>query len=87
MRKPRQKLDAAAYARVFEGNPEGALVLEELVAMFSAPALFVKGGEDGRRSTDYRLGQHSVPNYIINQINRANLGEDHDQSDDTPEAG
>lgn len=63
--------DAAMYARVFEGHAEGALVLEDLTSRFGG-ALFVKGGEEGRRETDYRLGRRSVLDHIIGQVNQAN---------------
>jgi hypothetical protein len=58
------------YARVFEGHHEGALILEDLTRRFGG-ALFVKGGEEGRRETDYRLGRRSVLDHIISQINKA----------------
>ncbi len=58
------------YARVFEGHHEGALILEDLTARFGG-ALFVKGGEEGRRETDYRLGRRSVLDWIVGQINAA----------------
>jgi hypothetical protein len=66
-----RKADAEAYQRVFEGHREGALVLEDLIARFGG-ALFVKGGEEGRRETDYRLGRRSVLDFILAQINHAN---------------
>lgn len=67
--------DAATYARVFEGHHEGALVLEDLIRRFGG-ALFVKGGEEGRRETDYRLGRRAVLDHIIGQINQANGAQD-----------
>ena len=66
-----RKADPATYARVFEGHHEGALILEDLIARFGG-ALFVKGGEEGRRETDYRLGRRAVLDHILGQINRAN---------------
>jgi len=69
-----RKADPATYARVFEGHHEGALILEDLTARFGG-ALFVKGGEEGRRETDYRLGRRAVLDFILGQINQANTGE------------
>jgi hypothetical protein len=66
-----RRADAAMYARVFEGHDEGVLILEDLTRRFGG-ALFVKGGEDGRRQTDYRLGQRAVLDHILGQINQAN---------------
>jgi hypothetical protein len=55
---------------VFEGHHEGVLILEDLTRRFGG-ALFVKGGEEGRRETDYRLGRRSVLDFILGQINQA----------------
>jgi hypothetical protein len=73
-----RKADPAAYARVFEGHHEGALILEDLTARFGG-ALFVKGGEEGRRETDYRLGRRSVLDFILGQINQASGAPDPDE--------
>jgi hypothetical protein len=75
-----RKADAATYARVFEGHHEGALILEDLIARFGG-ALFVKGGEEGRRETDYRLGRRAVLDHIVGQINQANGAHDEPQDD------
>lgn len=65
-----RKADPAMYARVFEGHHEGAQILDDLTARFGG-ALFVKGGEEGRRETDYRLGRRAVLDFILGQINQA----------------
>jgi len=59
------------YARVFEGHHEGAQVLEDLTRRFGG-RLFVKGGEEGRRQTDYNLGRREVLDFIISMVNQAN---------------
>ena len=69
----------ATYARVFEGHHEGAQVLEDLTRRFGG-ALFVKGGIDGQRETDWRLGRRAVLDFILGQINQANGQQ---ESDDT----
>lgn len=66
-----RKVDPAMYSRVFEGHAEGALVLEDLVRRFGG-TLFVKGGEEGRRETDYRLGRRAVLDFIVAMTNQAN---------------
>jgi len=76
-------VDAATYARVFEGHHEGAAVLEDLTRRCGG-RLFVPGGEKGRRETDFRLGARSVLDFILGQINRANGAPD---DDETPGAG
>ena len=48
------KAYAKMYARVFEGHAEAAMVLDDLTKRFGG-ALFVKGGEEGRRQTDFNL--------------------------------
>lgn len=58
------------YARVFDGLPEGKLVLEDLVTRFGRNP-FVRGGQEGDRETCFRAGQLAVPTFILNQINRA----------------
>lgn len=66
-----RQADAGTYARVFEGHAEGRLILEDLISRFGG-SLFVKGGEEGRRETDYRLGRRALLDFIIGQVNRAN---------------
>lgn len=58
------------YASLFEGNPQGALVLEDLTRKFArGPQL--SGGIDGIRVSDYRAGARSVIEYIVNKANLA----------------
>lgn len=64
-------IDPGAYARIFEGHPDGAAVLDDLVSRFGG-SLFVKGGEEGRRETDYRLGRRAVLDFILIKIAQAN---------------
>jgi hypothetical protein len=67
--------DDAAYARLFEGSPDGPAVLDDLVTRFGG-GLYAKGGEEGRRETDYRLGRRAVLDYIVDRINRAGDSDD-----------
>lgn len=78
--------DPAMYARVFEGHAEGALVLDDLTRRFGG-ALFAKGGEEGRRETDYRLGRRAVLDHILGQINQAHDVPPPDDETDSPNAG
>ena len=81
-----RKADPAMYARVFEGHHEGQLVLEDLTARFGG-SLFVKGGEEGRRETDFRLGRRSVLDFILGQVNAAhNVPPGDDDNESTPAA-
>lgn len=75
---PQLKVDAKMYARVFEGHAEGKLVLEDLITRFGGN-LFVKGGEEGRRQTDYNLGRREVLDFILRRINAANGITDHNE--------
>jgi hypothetical protein len=70
------------YARVFEGHHEGSLILEDLTRRFGG-ALFVKGGEEGRRQTDFNLGRRAVLDFIVGQVNHANNVPPPDESDST----
>lgn len=65
-----RKADPAMYARVFDGHHEGALILEDLTRRFGG-ALFVKGGEEGRRQTDFNLGRRAVLDFIVGMVNQA----------------
>ena len=58
------------YSRVFEGHHEGALILDDLTARFGG-ALFVRGGEEGRRQTDFNLGRRAVLDFIVGRVNQA----------------
>lgn len=81
-----RRADPAMYARVFEGHHEGAEILEDLTARFGG-ALFVKGGEEGRRETDWRLGRRAVLDFILGQINQANAVDPPDDYTDSTNAG
>lgn len=59
------------YASIFEGNPEGRSILEDLTSRFARPAV-CKGGIDAVLETYQRDGQRRVLEHIVNQINRAN---------------
>lgn len=72
-----RKASPQMYARVFEGHHEAIQVLEDLTARFGG-ALFVKGGEEGRRQTDYNLGRRSVLDFILGQINQAQEDHNHE---------
>lgn len=64
-------LPASAYARIFEVNPEGAQILEELIRRFSRPAK-LEGGIDAVLATYHRDGARSVIEFIVSRINQAN---------------
>lgn len=62
-------VDAAMYARVFEGHHEGRLVLEDLQARYyDTPQLFVPGAQEGDRATAFNLGARSVVQFIFGRI-------------------
>lgn len=78
--------DPAMYARVFEGHHEGAQILDDLTRRFGG-ALFVKGGEEGRRQTDFNLGRRAVLDFIVGMVNQANgLPPADDDTDSIPAA-
>lgn len=62
---------AEMYRQIFEVDKRGAALLEDLVVRFSQPAC-VEGGIDAVIKTYHRMGQNSVVQYIVAQINRAN---------------
>jgi uncharacterized protein (DUF1330 family) len=73
------KAEAAMYARVFENHHEGVMILDDLTTRFGG-GLFVKGGEEGRRETDWRLGRRAVLDFILGQINQAHAVPDIDDN-------
>lgn len=62
---------AETYRQVFEVDQRGAMLLEHMVRLFSKGAK-VEGGIDAVLATYHRLGQNSVVQHIVAQINRAN---------------
>lgn len=61
----------ATFQIVFDLDTNGQRVLNSLTSVFCRDA-FVPNEKGGERETCHRLGQQSVINFIINQINRAN---------------
>jgi len=59
------------YLEIFENNPHGSLILEELTTRFGG-AVYVKGGHEAERQTTYNAGQRSVLDFILMRINQAN---------------
>lgn len=80
-RRARVPVDPAAYARLFEADPEGAAILEELVVLFARPAV-LEGGIDAVLKTYDRNGARRVLDFITNRINLANGVQSHDDNDD-----
>lgn len=80
-----ERLAPEAYARVFDGHHEGRAVLEDLTRRFGGN-LFVKGGEEGRRSTDFNLGRRAVLDFILGMVNQASDVPPPDEDDSTPAA-
>lgn len=68
------------YQQVFEQSPQGALILEELVARFGGNP-YVRGGIEAQRETDFRAGCLRVVSHILDQINRANGAEVSDDAE------
>lgn len=58
------------YKRVFEEDPAGQAILDDLVRRFSLPPSFDE--HNAVLKTYYREGQRSVVNFILSRINRAN---------------
>ncbi len=67
----RPQVDAAMYARVFEGHAEGVLILEDLAKRFARGSTLT-GGIDAILKTYHAGGQRSVVEFIVNRCNEAN---------------
>lgn len=72
-----QPIDDAAFARLFEGAPDGPAVLDNLIRLNAGTAVLT-GGIDGMTRTYYNLGRRSVIDYIVRRINAANGVQDND---------
>lgn len=62
-----QRATPETYRNLFDLDVNGQRVLEHLTTVFCRDAF-----ASSDRETNYRLGQHSVINFIINNINQAN---------------
>jgi hypothetical protein len=65
-----QKARPESYARIFENEPEGMLILEELVERFGRNP-YVKGGHEADRQTAFNAGAFEVTQFILRRINQA----------------
>jgi len=63
----------ATYARIFEDNPDGVLILQELLQKFGQ-ATYVPGGPEGDRATCFRSGEKNVLEYIMTRLEKAKYG-------------
>lgn len=75
-----KKAKPDTYQAVFELNPTGQRVLQDLVARFSRAA-FASDANGGERETCRRLGQAEVINHINLQIYKANNPDQFEQVD------
>lgn len=66
-RKTYKRATPETYRNLFDLDVNGQRVLEHLTTVFCRDAF-----ASSDRETNYRLGQHSVINFIINNINQAN---------------
>lgn len=68
-----ERVAPEVYHRVFEGHHEGVLILEDLVARFYDVDVFVKGGAEGARATDYKAGQRATVQHILTMLGQVRL--------------
>lgn len=64
---------AADYSAVFEASPQGVLVLHDLINRFYGE-VYVRGGLEAQRETDFRCGRRAVVEFIYKQLDRAAAG-------------
>jgi len=67
------------FIDLFEIDRRGARILEDLILRFSQPAE-VNGGIDAVLKTYHRLGQRSVIDHIVRQINRGHGVQDEEEA-------
>ena len=70
-RKQVRKATAGNYRLIFDVEPMGQRILEDLVAKY-CKSTYVRGGQDAERESCYRAGQAAVVNHILSKINQAN---------------
>lgn len=58
------------YLEIFEINPHGALILEELVERFGG-SIYVRGGHEAERQTTFNAGRRAVLDFILGRISLA----------------
>jgi len=76
---PKKPLQPEDYQRVFEGDPVGARILEDLVERYGRNP-YVKGGLEAQRETDFNAGKLEVVNFLLRKINQAHGADDNEQS-------
>lgn len=76
----RQTVTAVMYHRLFEGDPVGRAILEDLTRRYAKPPVY-EGGIDGIRKSDYRAGARAVIEFIVRRINQA-IGAEPEATDD-----
>lgn len=70
--QPEQEIaDPSDYKLVFEMSKSGELVLQDLMNRFCT-RVWVEGGLDAARKTDFRCGRRAVVEFILAQIDQAN---------------
>jgi len=63
-----RRATAETYERVFVGNPDGALILEDLCARFHDRKVWVSGGPEAARETERRAAEQGVIRFILGRI-------------------
>jgi len=74
------------YHRVFVESPEGAIVLEDLVARFFDIEVYQAGGIEAQRETERRAARREVLRFILNKVAQVNEAPPDDQDNPTTAA-
>ena len=80
-RRAMRRATPETYRNVFDLDINGQRVLENLTIAFCKDA-YASQDQGGERETCYRLGQQSVINFIVRNINTANSPNYKEQSND-----
>jgi hypothetical protein len=64
---------------VFEGDPVGARILEDLVERYGGNP-YKPGGLEAQRQTDFNAGKLEVVNFLLRKINQAHGADDDEPS-------
>lgn len=80
-RRAMRRATPETYRNIFDLDINGQRVLENLTVAFCKDA-YASQDQGGERETCYRLGQQSVINFIVRNINTANSPNYKEQSND-----
>jgi hypothetical protein len=78
----RRAVSAQTYAAIFEDDPRGAAILDDLANRFARQPVVDKGGIDAVLQTYRRSGNREVVNFILLRIGQARSGDSNSSNEE-----